>query len=79
MSYPTLRISSVQHYKHEALRLCMKHLRDNEFSEAYNSLRKHSRVELEHPILSELHSVLVDKGDFLASERIMQQAAEGTM
>lgn len=55
----------------------MKHLRECEFRDAYNSLCKQSKVELEHPLLSHLHSVLVINGDFTTTETIMKQAAEG--
>jgi hypothetical protein len=54
----------------------MKHLRECDYTDAYLSLCKHSRVELEHPLLSQLHSVLVGQGDFLAAESLMKQAAE---
>lgn len=55
----------------------MKHLRECDYTDAYLSLCKHSRVELEHPLLSQLHSDLVSHGDFLAAERIIQLAAQG--
>lgn len=55
----------------------MKHLRECDYTDAYLSLCKHSRVELEHPLLSQLHADLVSHGDFLAAERIMQRAAQG--
>ena len=55
----------------------MKHLRECEYSDAYLSLVKQARVQLEHPLLSQLHSKLVSKGDFEATEAILQQAAEG--
>jgi hypothetical protein len=65
-----------QYCRKQALRLCMKHLRECDYTDAYLSLCKHSRVELEHPLLSQLHSVLVGQGDFLAAESLMKQAAE---
>jgi hypothetical protein len=54
----------------------MKHLRECDYSYAYLTLCKQSRVELEHPLLSQLHSMLVVRGDFVATEAIVQQAAE---
>jgi hypothetical protein len=54
----------------------MKHLRECDYTDAYLSLRKHSRVELEHPVLSKLHSDLVVQGDFNAAEALMKQAAD---
>ena len=55
----------------------MKHLRECDYSDAYLTLCKQSRVELEHPLLSQLHSTLVVRGDFVTTEAIVQQAAEG--
>lgn len=69
----------LQYYRRQALRLCMKHLRECDYKDAYLSLCKQSRVELEHPLLSQLHSDLVGHGDFVAAERIMQHAAQGTL
>ena len=57
----------------------MKHLRECEYRDAYLSLCKQSRVELEHPQLSELHSLLVVRGDFTAAESIMDQASAGAL
>lgn len=67
----------LQYCRRQALRLCMKHLRECDYTDAYLSLCKQSRVELEHSLLSQLHSDLVGHGDFLAAERIMQHAAQG--
>ena len=55
----------------------MKHLRECDYSDAYQSLSKHSKVELEHPLLTQLHSELVVRGDFAAAEGILQQATAG--
>ncbi|CAI8048563.1 Muskelin [Geodia barretti] len=65
-----------QFCRKQALRLCMKHLRECDYSDAYLTLCKQSRVELEHPLLSQLHSTLVVRGDFVTTEAIVQQAAE---
>lgn len=71
------RTLCMQYYRRQALRLCMKHLRDCEYTDAYLSLQKHSRVELEHPLLSKLHTDLVVHGNFEAAEAVMQQASKG--
>ena len=55
----------------------MKHLRECEYTDAYLSLCKNSRVELEDPLLSQLNMDLVIQGDFESAEAIMQQAANG--
>lgn len=59
------------------MRLCLKHLRQFDYSEAFHALQKKARVQLEHPLLSQLHNLLVEKGDFEAAERLMEQATEG--
>ena len=41
----------------EAIRLCLKHLRQNQCLEAFDSLQKRTKVQLEDPLLSELHWV----------------------
>lgn len=60
----------------EAIRLCLKHFRQRQFTEAYEALQKRTKVSLEHPILTELHSMLVKHGDFEKSEDLLWQAAE---
>lgn len=42
------------------MRLCLKHLRQCDFTEAYEALQKKAKVLLEHPRLSELHHQLVE-------------------
>ena len=49
----------VQYRKKEALRVCLKHLRQYNYNEAYENLRKKACVELEHAKLSALHQRLV--------------------
>ena len=41
----------------EAIRLCLKHLRQNQCLEAFECLQKRTKVQLEDPLLSELHWV----------------------
>lgn len=42
----------------EAIRLCLKHLRQNQCLEAFECLQKRTKVQLEDPLLSELHWVV---------------------
>lgn len=60
----------------QAVRLCLKHLRQFDFPEAFEALHKRARVDLEHPLLSQLYTLLVERGDFDAVERAVQQAVE---
>ena len=43
----------------EAVRLCLKHLREHEYTEAFEALQKKAKVSLEHPLLTQLHNLLV--------------------
>ncbi|XP_037092841.1 muskelin-like isoform X2 [Pollicipes pollicipes] len=58
----------------EAIRLCLKHFRQQNYQEAFSSLQKRTRVQLEDPLLTQLHAALVERGDFGATEEAVQQA-----
>ncbi|XP_022109692.1 muskelin-like [Acanthaster planci] len=60
----------------EAIRLCLKHLRQHNYSEAFETLQKKTKISLEHPTISELHEKLVMRGDFDCCERIIERAAQ---
>ena len=47
------------HCDKEAVRICLKHLRENDYSEAFEALQKKAKVSLEHPLLTQLHNMLV--------------------
>lgn len=50
---------SFQYREREAIRLCLKHFRQRQYIEAYEELQKKTKIALEHPILTELHDMLV--------------------
>ena len=52
-------VSSVQYREREAIRLCLKHFRQRHYMEAFQELSKKTKVSLEHPLLTELHDLLV--------------------
>ncbi|GIZ04438.1 muskelin [Caerostris extrusa] len=60
----------------EAIRLCLKHFRQNNYPEAFESLQKRTRVQLEDAMLSKLHQCLVVEGDYMAAEQLLYKAAE---
>nr|XP_053629064.1 muskelin-like isoform X1 [Cherax quadricarinatus]XP_053629065.1 muskelin-like isoform X1 [Cherax quadricarinatus] len=60
----------------EAIRLCLKHFRQHNYTEAFESLEKRTRVTLEDPRLTQLHKLLVENGDFDACEELISQAAQ---
>lgn len=50
---------SVQYREREAVRLCLKHLRQYDYCEAFEALQKKSKILLEDPILTRLYNELV--------------------
>ena len=41
------------------MRLCLKHFRQHNYGEVFEVLQRQTRVTLEHPALTELHTQLV--------------------
>ena len=68
-----------QFQEREAIRVCLKHLRNHNYLEAFESLQKKTKVQLEHPLMSQLHEMLVLKGDFLSAEKFLEQCSESQM
>jgi len=60
----------------EAVRLCLKHFRQHNYSEAFESLQKKTRVSLEHPLLTKLHKTLVEAGSYEETENCIKQDCE---
>jgi len=58
----------------EAIRLCLKHFRQQNYAEAFTSLQKRTCVQLEDPLLTELHAALVERADYAATEAAVQRA-----
>lgn len=59
----------------EAIRLCLKHFRQHNYSEAFETLQKKTKISLEHPTLTDLHNQLVLNGDYEACESIIDEAS----
>lgn len=68
---------SFQYREQEAIRLCLKHFRQHNYTEAFESLQKKTRIALEHPMLTHLHDCLVLQGDFDACEELIDKAVRG--
>ncbi|KAL4827363.1 hypothetical protein H8958_021814 [Nasalis larvatus] len=64
-------------YSKEAIRLCLKHFRQHNYTEAFESLQKKTKIALEHPMLTDIHDKLVLKGDFDACEELIEKAVNG--
>ncbi|PVD25090.1 hypothetical protein C0Q70_15588 [Pomacea canaliculata] len=60
----------------EAIRLCLKHFRQRHYIEAFEALKKKTKVSLEHPVLTELHDLLVINGDFEGCEKVVSRVCE---
>jgi len=60
----------------ETIRLCLKHFRQHNYLEAFESLQKKTKIQLEDPLLTELHSILVKEGDYLKTEELMKKCMD---
>ncbi|KAG8180418.1 hypothetical protein JTE90_022767 [Oedothorax gibbosus] len=70
-------ISWFNYYREkETVRLCLKHFRQHNYTEAFDSLQKRTCVQLEDALLTRLHQSLVVEGDFSAAEQILIDAAQ---
>ena len=63
-----------QYREREVVRLCLKHFRQHNYQEAFESLQKRTQVQLEDPILSQLHDILVTQGDYEGTEHFMEHS-----
>ncbi|TKC42749.1 hypothetical protein EI555_005482 [Monodon monoceros] len=61
-------------YYHPYLYLRALALRQHNYTEAFESLQKKTKIALEHPMLTDLHDKLVLKGDFDACEELIEKA-----
>jgi len=60
----------------EAIRLCLKHFRQKNYLEVFESLLKKTRIQLEHPKLTQLHDSLVVEGNYQAAEQLIDDAIQ---
>ena len=60
----------------EAVRLCLKHFRQRNYFDSFEQLQKRTKIDLEAPVLTQLHTALVRDGNFAESERIVTECAE---
>ncbi|XP_023702338.1 muskelin [Cryptotermes secundus] len=58
----------------EVVRLCLKHFRQHKYQEAFESLQRRTQVQLEDPVLSRLHDILVTQGDYVGTEHFMEHS-----
>ena len=62
--------------EHQAMRLCLKHIRQNRLMDLFNQLQRQTSSQLEHPLLRELYHALVSQGSFDAAESMLERALE---
>ena len=68
---------SFQFREKEAIRLCLKHFRQKNYNEVFESLQKKTKIQLEHPRLTELHNCLVKDGNYDETEKLIKTAIQG--
>ena len=68
---------SFQFREKEAIRLCLKHFRQKNYNEVFESLQKKTKIQLEHPRLTELHNCLVKDGNYDETEKLIKIAIQG--
>lgn len=61
------------------IKLILKHLRNKGHLEAFNALSKETNIQLEHPDITNLYECLVDNGEFVKVERIMEKLIDGEL
>jgi hypothetical protein len=61
------------------VRLCLKHFRQHNYQEAFESLQRCTQVQLEDPLLSKLHDILVTQGDFEGTENFMEHSVSSKL
>ena len=63
----------------ETIRLCLKHFRQHNYLEAFESLQKKTKIQLEDPLLTQLHSLIVSDGDYVQAELLVKQCLQVIM
>ncbi|KAJ3300279.1 Muskelin 1, intracellular mediator containing kelch motif [Borealophlyctis nickersoniae] len=71
----------INYRENEVIRLCLKHFRQRNYQETFDCLQERTRLQLEDPLLTELHRSLVNyepvvNGDFETAEELIRQAAD---
>ncbi|KAL9540450.1 hypothetical protein MBANPS3_009668 [Mucor bainieri] len=63
----------------ETTRLCLKYFRQKNMMDVFHILKNRTGVELEHPLISELHRHLVVDANFTAAEKVLDTAYQRNM
>ncbi|KAI9205394.1 Muskelin N-terminus-domain-containing protein [Polychytrium aggregatum] len=65
--------------ENEVVRLCLKHFRQRNQLEIFESIQRRTKIKLEDPLLTDLHRHLVVNGDFAAAEDVIQDASQRSL
>jgi hypothetical protein len=66
----------INYRERETIRLCLKHFRQRNLMEAFYALQSKTNISLENQMLTELHELLVVRGDFDAVESLLKKAED---
>ena len=65
-----------QYRETESVRLSLKHFRQRKYLDVFKSLQDRTNIQLEDPLLTNLHQELVVNGSFKRAEEMMIEAAD---
>ncbi|KAI9137613.1 Muskelin N-terminus-domain-containing protein [Paraphysoderma sedebokerense] len=66
----------MNHRETESIRLILKHFRQRNLIPCFNLLQQTTQLQLEDPMLTNLHKLLVVDGNFEAAEELMESSCE---
>ena len=66
----------INYKESEVLRLCLKHFRQRNMLNLFNTLSSSLKIQFEDSLLSDLYTFLVVDGDFKKSEDLLVQAGK---
>jgi hypothetical protein len=61
------------------LRHILKHLRERRLLSSYNDILSQAKIQIEHPLVTELHTSLVRHGDWSKAETLLQSIASASL
>ncbi|KAF7315763.1 Muskelin-N domain-containing protein [Mycena indigotica] len=71
-----VRLKYEQSRETSAMRYVLKHLRQHRFLTPYNAILSRCGLQVEHPLVTELHANLVLKGDWAKAEEVLGRISQ---
>lgn len=68
-----------QYRETQVIRLCLKYFRQRNHLDLFQLLQERTKLQLENPLLAELHLRLVVNGDFQGAEELLSGAAQQSL